>query len=145
MAIEVTKQSEKGWRATCSNCGCEFTFEDIMDAWRAIEELKQQKELEIEIQAEAERIKEGYIAVVGNKIGVTYEGKPTEAILEIIKQRITAAVFYSYAYIVDVKDINTKIWEFNKETDNAHPKLKALLKSFNRFHGEEQKDGNQDN
>ena len=28
MAIEVTKQGEKGWRATCSNCGCEFTYEN---------------------------------------------------------------------------------------------------------------------
>ena len=145
MAIEVTKRGGKGWRAICSNCGCEFTYEDIMDAWEAIEELKQQKELEIEVQAEAKRIKEGYIAVVGNKIGATYKGKPTEAILEVIKQRITAAVFYSYAYVVDVKDINTKIWEFNKEMDNAHPKLKALLKSFDKLHGEEEGNGNKSN
>lgn len=145
MAIEVTKQGEKGWRATCLNCGCEFTYEDVMDAWRIIEELKRQKELEIKVQAEAKRIKEGYIAVVDNKIGATYKGKPTEAILEVIKQRITAEVFYSYAYIVDVKDISTKIWEFNKEMDNAHPKLKALLNSFNKFHGEEKEDGNKSN
>lgn len=145
MAIEVTKQGEKGWRATCSNCGCEFTYEDIMDAWGTIEELKQQKELEIKVQAEAKRIKEGYIAVVGNKIGATYKGKPTEAILEVIKQRIMAEVFYSYAYIVDAKDINTKIWEFNKEMDNAHPKLKALLKSFDKLHGEEEGNGNKNN
>ena len=145
MAIEVTKHGGKGWRATCSNCGCEFTYEDIMDAWGAIEELKRQKELEIEVKAEAKRIKEGYIAVVGNKIGVTYKGKPTEAILEVIKQRIMAEVFYSYAYIVDAKDINTKIWEFNKEMDNAHPKLKTLLKSFDKIHGEEKEDGNKNN
>ena len=48
MAIEVTKHGGKGWHATCSNCGCEFTYEDIMDALEAIEELKRQKELEIE-------------------------------------------------------------------------------------------------
>ena len=145
MAIEVIKHGGKEWRATCSNCGCEFTYEDIMDALEAIEELKRQKELEIEVKAEAKRIKEGYIAVVGNKIGATYKGKPTEAILEIIKQRIMAEVFYSYAYIVDAKDINTKIWEFNKEMNNAHPKLKTLLKSFDKIHGEEKEDGNKNN
>ena len=145
MAIKIIKQGVKEFHITCPYCGCEFTYEDIMDAWEAIEELKQQKELEIEVQAEAKRIKEGYIAVVGNKIGATYKGKPTEAILEVIKQRITAAVFYSYAYIVDVKDIKTKIWEFNKEMDNAHPKLKALLKSFDKLHGEEEGNGNKNN
>lgn len=145
MAIEVTKQGEKGWRATCSNCGCELTYEDIMDALGAIEELKQQKELEMEVRAKAEGMKEGYIAVVGNKIGAFYKGKPTEAILEIIKGKIMASAFYSYSYIVDVKDIDTKIWEFNKEMDNAHPKLKALLKSFDKFHGEEIKNGNKSN
>lgn len=145
MAIEITKHGGKGWHATCSNCGCEFTYEDIMDACGTIEELKRQKELEIEVQAEAKRIKEGYIAVVGNKIGATYKGKPTEAILEIIKQKITAEVFYSYAYIVDVKDINTKIWEFNKEMNNAHPKLKALLNSFDKIHGEGRENGNKSN
>ena len=145
MAIEITKHGEKGWRATCSNCGCEFTYEDITDALEAVEELKRQKELEIEVKAEAKKIKEGYIAVVGNKIGATYKGKPTEAILEVIKQRIMAEVFYSYAYIVDVKDIKTKIWEFNKEMDNAHPKLKALLKSFDKLHGEEEGNGNKNN
>ena len=30
MAIEVNKHGEKGWHAICSNCGCEFTQEEIM-------------------------------------------------------------------------------------------------------------------
>ena len=111
--------------------------------------IKKQKEFERLVakarKEEAKRIKEGYIAVVGNKIGATYKGKPTEAILEIIKQRITAEVFYSYAYIVDAKDINTKIWEFNKEMNNAHPKLKALLNSFDKIHGEGRENGNKSN
>lgn len=58
----------------------------------------------------------GYIAVVNNAIGITYFGPSKPSILEEIKNRLSAATTNSkfYGYIVDKKDINTKIYEVNK-------------------------------
>ena len=57
----------------------------------------------------------GYIAIVNHSIGITYFGPSKPSILEEIKNRLSAATLSgTYGYIVDKKDINTKIYEVNK-------------------------------
>ena len=57
----------------------------------------------------------GYIAIINHGIGTTYFDPSKPSILEEIKNRLNAATLSgTYGYIVDKKDINTKIYEVNK-------------------------------
>lgn len=57
----------------------------------------------------------GYVSVVDNIIKLFYFGPYDTSILQDIKNRLNAATLSGvYGYIVDKKDINTKIYEVNK-------------------------------
>lgn len=58
----------------------------------------------------------GYIAIVNHGIGITYFGPSKPLILEEVKNRLIDVTTNSkfYGYIVEKKDINTKIYEVNK-------------------------------
>ena len=90
------------------------------------EVIKYEEEAEKQLKEELQKLSEfyaaeevGYIAIVNHGIGITYFGPSKPSILEEIKNRLSAATLSgTYGYIVDKKDINTKIYEVNKGRKN---------------------------
>lgn len=87
------------------------------------EVVKYEEETERQLKEKLQKLSEvhaaeevGYIAVVNNVIGITYFGPSKPSILEEIKNRLIGVTTNSkfYGYIVEKKDINTKIYEVNK-------------------------------
>ena len=118
--VSITARNAVG----CEDLGwnvCEDCAEKLRNALECslekFNEFKREKELLPELKRTAEELGEGFIAVANNLIIITYQGAPTQGVLEIIKCRVQTAISKSYAYIVDVRDINTKIWELNKKAD----------------------------
>ena len=90
------------------------------------EVIKYEEETEKQLKEELQKLSEfyaaeevGYIAIVNRGIGITYFGPSKPSILEEMKNRLSAATLSgAYGYIVDKKDINTKIYEVNKRRKN---------------------------
>lgn len=84
-------------------------------------EARVEAELKEELQRMADfyRTEEvGYVGIINNQIEITYFGSSGSQVLERMKSRLDnlcAAFSNSYGYIVNKKDINTKIYEVNKK------------------------------
>ena len=78
----------------------------------AEKELREKIQVLLGVYATAEV---GYIAIINHEIATAYFGQSDPLALEEIKNRLSAATLSgTYGYIVDRKDINTKIYEVNK-------------------------------
>lgn len=82
------------------------------------EETERQLKEELQQMADFYRAEEiGYVGIINNQIELTYFGLGNPQVLKHMKSRLDnlcAAFSNSYGYIVDKKDINTKIYEVNK-------------------------------
>nr|DAQ94099.1 MAG TPA: hypothetical protein [Caudoviricetes sp.] len=87
------------------------------------EVIKYEEETERQLKEELQKLSEfyaaeevGYIAIINHEIGITYFGPSKPSILEKVKNKLIDVTTNSkfYGYIVDKKDINTKIYEVNK-------------------------------
>lgn len=86
------------------------------------EVIKYEEETEKQLKEELQRLSDfyakeevGYIAIINHGIGITYFGPSKPSILEEIKKRLNAAALTgACGYIVDKRDINTKIYEVNE-------------------------------
>lgn len=87
------------------------------------EVMKYEEEAEKRLKENLQKLSEfyaaeevGYIAIVNHGIVITYFGPSKPLILEKVENRLIDVTTNSkfYGYIVEKKDINTKIYEVNK-------------------------------
>lgn len=82
------------------------------------EETEKQLKEELQRMVDLYRAEEiGFVGIINNQIELTYFGPENPQTLKRMKSRLDnlcAAFSNSYGYIVDKKDINTKIYEVNK-------------------------------
>lgn len=79
----------------------------------AEKELREKIQVLLGVYATAEV---GYIAIINHEIAMFNFGESNPSALEEMKNRLSAATLSgTYGYIVDRKDINTKIYEVNQK------------------------------